>query len=183
MFEIIKVYRQSIEPSKFIGKKYDDADRFNGLFQVKPLWDKWYKLGWFETIENQIKMHTNDFYDEGNAHIGLWENKSGEEFHYWIGMFTPESTFVPEGYDYVDFPKSELGVCWVYGKEQTIFMNDGIEIMNRCNELLKKEGMSHKHDKNDTCWAFERYTNSRSKKPDDNGNIILDICFYMDFLY
>ncbi|MDR2590406.1 MAG: hypothetical protein LBC71_05415 [Oscillospiraceae bacterium] len=46
---------------------------------VRTADNKRYKLGWFETVENQMKMHTNDFYDEGDAHIGLWENNSGEQ--------------------------------------------------------------------------------------------------------
>ncbi len=42
--------------------------------------------------------------------------KDGQLFEYWIGLFTPETTLAPDGFEYVDFPERQLGVCWVYGK-------------------------------------------------------------------
>jgi hypothetical protein len=98
-------------------------------------------------------------------------------------MFVPENTEVPEGYAYIDFPKSELGVCWVYGKEEYVCMNGGKDIFDQCKERLDKEGMFHVHDKDNTCWVFERYVSPRSTIPDEKGNIILDICFFMNFQY
>ncbi|MCL2517649.1 MAG: hypothetical protein FWF15_03700 [Oscillospiraceae bacterium] len=168
MFEIIKVYKQNIDPLRFIGKKYDNANRINGTFEVKSKWSEWFQNGWFETIGN-------------SDYIGLLRN--GEGFQYWIGIFAPDNTEVPEGYDYIDFPKSELAVCWVYGKEEYVSMNEGIEIFEQCKERLEKEGIYHAHDKDDICYAFERYVRPRSITPDENGHIILDICFFIDFQY
>lgn len=37
-------------------------------------------------------------------------------FTYWIGMFFPAETIVPNGYNYLDLPESNIGVDWVYGK-------------------------------------------------------------------
>jgi hypothetical protein len=45
MFEIIKVYRQNVDSLKFIGKKYDNADRTNGTFEVKSKWSEWFENG------------------------------------------------------------------------------------------------------------------------------------------
>jgi len=36
----------------------------------------------------------------------LMRCKDGEPFEYWIGMFMPANTVVPEGFAYVDFPQS-----------------------------------------------------------------------------
>ena len=43
MVEIIKVYKQGVNKQKFIGKKYDNANRKNGTFSVKEKWDEWFK--------------------------------------------------------------------------------------------------------------------------------------------
>ena len=88
------------------------------------------------------------------------------------------------GFDYIDFPKSELGICWVYGKEEEIMLiNEGIDIIHQCNERLKEDEMYHVHDKNNTCFAFERYSSPRFTTPDENGNIILDMCCFLNFYY
>ena len=183
MVEIIKVYKQSVDALKFIGKKYDNANRVNGTFKVKIKWDEWVENGWFETIKSKISRNPDDTYEDGGVYVGLMCNRRDEPFQYWIGMFVPENTEVPEGFDYIDFPKSELGVCWVYGKKEYVYINEGISIFEQCKERLEKEGMYHVHDKDNTCWAFERYACSRSKIPDEKGNIILDICFFMNFCY
>ena len=183
MFEIIKVYRQSVDSLKFIGKKYDNADRTNGAFGVKAKWSEWFENKWFETIEKQISKNPDVPCEDGGAYIGLLRNKSGEPFQYWIGMFAPENTEIPEDYDYIDFPKNELGVCWVYGNEKYASMNESLDIFDQCKDRLEKEGMYHAHDKDNICYAFERYVRPRSKIPDEKGNIILDICFFINFRY
>jgi len=37
----------------------------------------------------------------------------------WIGMFFSESTPVPDGYMSVDIPASDVGICWIYGRQDT----------------------------------------------------------------
>ena len=181
MVEIIKIYRQNVDALKFVGKKYDNANRADGTFKVKLKWDEWFENGWFEVIENVISGNPNDTCVDGGAYIGLTRNECGKPFQYWIGMFVPVNTETPEGFDYINFPKSELGVCWVYGKDEDVYMmNEGIGIIEQCNARLKREGMHHVHDKDDVCWAFERYACPRFTTPDEKGNIILDICLFMN---
>ena len=137
MTEIIKIYRQNVDSLKFIGKKYDNADRTNGTFKIKLKWDEWFENRRFKIIENKISGNPDDTCEDGSAYIGLTRNEPGTSFQYWIGMFAPNNTEIPEGFDCIDFPKSELGVCWVYGKEEHIFlMNEGIDIIDQCNEKL-----------------------------------------------
>jgi predicted transcriptional regulator YdeE len=169
MAEIIKTYRQSVGATRFIGKKYGDSDRINGMFGAK--WGEWNENGWFDAIKKQVGGNTGEIYENGDAAIGLMRDENGE-LKYWIGLFTPENTAVPEGFKYVDFPKGELGVCWVYGNEDEIWGFEG-----ECGERLEEEGKKEGFEV-DIEWCFEGYT-SRLDTPDDKGNVILDICFYI----
>ena len=160
MANITKVYKQPFDTARFIGKRYTNADRINGDFGAK--WCEWFENGWFDVIKKP-----NDF-EDGDAQIGLMTDKNGE-FEYWIGVFTPEDSEVPEGFAHIDFPKNELGVCWVYGSEAEIFCQEG-----PCAEKMQKEGFDIKGE-----WCFERYT-SRFCTPDEKGNVIIDICFFLN---
>ena len=151
---------------RFIGKKYGDGDRVNGDFGAK--WGEWFDNGWFAQIEQQVKGNPKDICEEGDATIGLMRDYNGV-FEYWIGLFTPEGTTVPDEYAYIDFPAGNFGVCWVYGKEAEIFMREG-----QCGERLQRDGYNINAD-----WCFERYADPRFTTPDDKGNIILDICFFV----
>ena len=164
MAEIIKVYKQSAGAMRFIGKRYTDADRVNGMFGAK--WDEWMKNGWLDTIRAGAGS-VEGICADGDAPVGLMRVTEGE-FEYWIGLFAPQDAAVPDGFQYVDFPVGNIGVCWVYGKEPDIYMREG-----ECWERLAKEGYEGAN-----MWFFERYA-ARFNAPDDKGNIILDICFFV----
>ena len=167
MAEIIKTYKQSVPAMRFIGKKYCDSDRVNGDFGAK--WCEWFENGWFNKATNQYSGRLTDVIEEGGSHIGLMREAEGGPFEYWIGVFMPEGIDVPEGFDYIDFPASNLGVCWIYGKEEEVFMLEG-----KCGERLEKEGFDVNTD-----WCFERYVCPRFTTPDERSNIILDVCFFV----
>ena len=167
MAEIIKVYKQNVKAMKFIGKKYGDDDRVNGDFGAR--WGEWHEHGWFDTIEEQFDGNLTEIIEDGGSHIGLMRGGHGSPFEYWIGLFMPEETAVPEGFASIDFPAGSLGVCWIYGKEEEVFMLEG-----QCGERLENEGFDV-----DTEWCFERYCCPRFTTPDEKGNIIIDICFYV----
>jgi predicted transcriptional regulator YdeE len=164
MANIIKAYRQNMGATRFIGKKYGNSDRVNGMFGAK--WGEWFENGWFSAIENLWNEKT---FEETEAQIGLMRENEGK-FEYWIGCFTPENSVVPEGYQYIDFPTGELGVCWVYGKEDEVFMNEGASA-----ERLQNEGYKIANE-----WCFERYACPRFTTPDEHGKIILDVCFFIE---
>jgi predicted transcriptional regulator YdeE len=166
MAEITRVYKQSVGAMRFIGKRYGEGDRANGSFAAK--WDEWFANGWFEKLESLSRPGFKDTFEESGAYIGLMRDTDGG-FEYWIGMFAPEDAAVPEGFEHVEFPKGELGVCWIYGKEAEVFTLEG-----RCGERLEKEGFNV-----NTEWCFERYACPRFTTPDEKGNIILDVCFYL----
>jgi len=167
MAEIIKTYRQDVKAVRFIGKKYGESDRAEGSFAAK--WGEWFENGWFGVIENAAGGSIASVYEDGDAYIGLMRGGHNEPFEYWIGCFTPEGTGVPEGFACVDFPAGALGVCWIYGKESEVYFLEG-----QCGERLIKDGFDA-----DSTWCFERYACPRFTTPDETGNIILDICFYL----
>jgi len=167
MTEIIKVYRQTMGPSKFIGKRYTDEDRVDGMFGAK--WGEWFQNGWFELLEKQATQDMKSTCEDGEATVAIMRELNGD-FEYWIGYFMPTGTPVPQGFDSLDFPESDLGICWVYGKEEEIFMQEG-----RCYEKLVAEGYKMKDE-----WCFERYACPRFTTPDEKGNIILDIGFFLE---
>ena len=59
MAEITKVYRQSMESTRFIGKKYGDNDRVDGGFGAK--WDEWFSHGWFDIIKSKLTQMPQPF--------------------------------------------------------------------------------------------------------------------------
>jgi hypothetical protein len=170
MADVLKTYRQSAPAMRFIGKKYADEDRVNGGFGTQ--WVEWFTHGWFEKIQSTFDPKA--LYEDGDATIGLMRWKDGEPFEYWIGAFCPKGTVVPEGFVSVDFPATSLGVAWVYGKEPEVYGQE-----HECAEALKKQGFEILGDEVGAYWFFERYVCPRFTTPDEQGNVILDICHYV----
>ena len=170
--DIIKVYKQDLPSLRFIGKKYGDKDRVDGNFG--KLWGDWFQNGWFDILEKNAGKDLKAIYEDGGAYIGLMRHKDNEPFEYWIGIFMDEKTPVPDGFEYYDFPKVSLGVCWLYGKEAEVFMQE-----DRCMKELEKQGHEVTNDDQGAWWFFERYGCPRFTTPDEKGNIILDICWHV----
>lgn len=169
MPEIIKVYKQKIETTRFIGKRYTNKDRIDGHFGAK--WGEWHRNGWFNKVSELFDGNLSDVFEDGGSFIGLMHEENGfDSFEYWIGIFMPKDTVVPEGFSYIDFEASTLGVCWIYGNETEVYMLEG-----ECCKRLEKEGFNV-----DTSWCFERYACPRFTNQDEKGNIILDICFFLN---
>jgi len=171
MPEIIKTYRQEVGALRFIGKKYGDEDRIDGGFG--PYWGKFFENGWFGELEKLVTDPAKTC-EDGAAYTGLMRWKEGEPFQYWIGMFMPPGTAVPEGYGYVDLPAGELGICWVQGPESEVYMQE-----EKCASKLYAEGMKVVADEQGASWFFERYVCPRFTEADEDGNIILDIVHYV----
>ena len=169
---ITKVYKQEVPALRFIGKKYGDKDRVDGMFG--KYWGDWFENNWFTEIEKQTDKDLKTLYEDAEAYIGLMRWKDGEPFEYWIGIFMPENTSVPNGFIHHDFEKATLGVCWVHGQESEVFMQE-----DKCGKILSECGHNVIQDKENALWFFERYGCPRFTSPDENGKIILDICHYI----
>ena len=172
MPEITKVYKQEMPAVRFIGIKYADEDRVDGGFGAK--WCEWFEKGRFDKLEG---LNPTQFFEDSEASIGLMRWKDGEPFQYWIGMFLPAGTELPEGFASVDFPASTLGVAWLYGKDGEVYGQEHV-----CAKALREQqGMNVVPDVNDAdaWWFFERYVCPRFTEPDAKGNITLDICHFV----
>lgn len=172
MLEIIRCYRQYVPAVRFIGIKYGISDTVNRSFGIK--WREWMKANRFDSL---MALCTTEYLaenEDGDAYIGLLRWKKDEPFEYWIGMFLPDGTVVPDGFAYHDFPAAVLGVCWVKGSRATIFFQE-----EKCDERLISDGMKIIADEQGAYWYFKRYTNSRFEKPDENGHVIVVICHFV----
>ncbi len=166
MVEIVKVYRESLPNLRLIGKRYTEADRDEyGGFSVA--WGKWFENDWFSPLEKLGSLPEAE-----GAYMGCM--RCIDEFEYWIGMFFPEGTQVPDGYMYIDIPSGNIGTCWIYGSEDNgeIF---GQEIYSMCVSEIIDRGW--KLSKNP--WVFERYNCPRYTTRDEKGKVILDYCIYL----
>lgn len=168
--EVIKTYMQKVPPMRFIGKKYCDSERANGGFGVK--WEEWFQKGWFGILEKIPGSESG--YEDGDAYVGLMRCCKDEPFEYWVGVFRKSGSEVPEGFDFVDFDEGNLGVAWLYGKENEVYMLEHV-----CAQSCEENGYKIIPDKKGAYWFFERYVCPRFTKADEKGNIILDICHYV----
>jgi hypothetical protein len=163
-FEITKVYRQEVPAMCYVGKKIHNWD-FSVMFQP----------GGLDLIEKHIDENFKKYYEDWNAYCVLHRNKEGEPFEVFYGMFLPDTTPLLEGFVKFDFPKSTLGVCWVYGNES--FVNGKtLEALRR----LENEGYKIMPDKNNIIWSIERNGCPRFTTPDEKGNVINDVCYYIE---
>ena len=166
---IQKTFRESTPALRFIGKKY---------FEVGGHWGEWFCNGWFDAIE--AAMGGNDkitaIWENGGGYIGLERHKDGERWQYWLGMFVPADTPVPDGFEFVDFPTTAgLGTCWIYGKE-----NEVHALCGSCKSAVLDNGMTIWKDADGAAWCFENCTCPRYTTPDENENIILDFCWFVE---
>lgn len=113
MPEIVKVFKEEISSMRFIGKKYPNFG---------PMWGEWFANGWFDQIEAAMggTQSITAIWENGGGYVGLERRADGQPFEYWIGMFTPADTPVPDGFDCVDFFGVSLGTCWLYGTEKDV---------------------------------------------------------------
>ena len=174
----VNTYRQTLNAARFIGMKYASGGE---------AWDDWGNIWGINDADSmlnhlsespllkQINVNPADIYKDGNpqdgcALIGLMRHSGGDHnnFEYWLGYFTPADTPVPEGYDYADFPQQDVGICWLYGKNDDVFAHEPVAY-----EKLGNEGYDPMDD-----WWFERYVEHRERE-DKNGYKIADICFFL----
>ncbi len=165
MSKIIKVFRDSVPAMRFICKKYGD---YSG-------WGEWFENGLFDKVEaamGGVDSITN-VWKNGGGYVGL-EMRRGNELVYAVGMFTPAGTSVPEGLDFIDFPASEFGTCWIYGKEEDVH-----GCIGGCKSALAEHGFEIACDGDGYEISFENGLCPRFTTPDENGCVILDYCYFV----
>jgi AraC family transcriptional regulator len=164
---IKKVYKQKLPALRFIGKKCaETSERAN----VLDLLAEWQLKDRFEEIEKQSDVDYKTFFEGGNAYISLVRKKDSCNFEHWMGMFMPKDTEVPQGYEAIDFPRSTLAVCSVYGQKNKI-----INCEAECCDKLAEEGFDIKKERQ----YFLRFNWRKFFQLDIYGKIELEYCFFL----
>ncbi len=176
-FEVTRVYREHFPALRFIGLRYTNADRFEGGFGKQ--WGEWEQQDRFGALKKAIAASP---YDETG--IGLMIFGGAEEFTYWIGLFFPAGTQAPDGFDYYDFPESDIGIGWVYGNEENGEIYGGPPHEAVCARLGESGMGSFRNDLagvdgGDVYCFFERYNCPRFTHKDAAGNVTLDYGAYI----
>lgn len=171
MEEIKKIYRQTVPAMRFIGKKYNAAAGEWGDYGA------WFGNDWFGVIERAAggTEAVRGLYEDGGAYLNmLLRDKSAQPLEFWMGIFTAPETEVPDGFQSMDFPACDLGVCWIYGTDIQFY-----KILGNCLSGLETAGMELERRDDGSYWAIERDCCPRYTTPDEKGNIIADYCFFI----
>jgi len=170
--KIVNMYYEHMPALRLIGKRYTPADLDMDM-KLDSKWNEWFQNGWFGLLNELGCLPGHEF----TAVFGI---NIGNGLAYWIGMFFPGGTSVPEGFEYVEIPAGVMGMCWVHG-----YRENGELFSQRAHDLclvkLKDAGNNVKMDFDGIpCkWSFERYHNERFFKPDSEGKVILDYGIYL----
>lgn len=126
-------------------------------------WGDWWNGGWFEPLEKQPVLPEN-----GDAYIGAVRIVNGAPER-WIGMYFPEGTAAPEGYEAVAIPARKYAVCYLQAREGSGEFYT-METHQACLDALAAQG----YVRSEGDWCFERCSCPRYTTPDENGNVVLD---------
>lgn len=148
--KIVDIQRESWPPCLLIGKRGTD-------------WGQWWANNWFEPLEKHPALDQN-----GDAYIGAVHIVNGAPEH-WIGMYFPEGTPVPVGYEAVAVPAMDYAVCYLQDREGSPDFYT-METHTACLSELKAQGLIRREDD----WCFERYNCPRFTTPDEEGRVVLD---------
>jgi len=175
-FEVTNIYWEEFPALRFIGTCYTNDDRVNGNFGSK--WGYWIGNDRFTALKQAVKAEP---YIEDT--LGLMTMKGDETgFTYWIGLFFPAGTDVPDGFASLDLPASGIGVGWVKGRDDNgeIFGGPPHEaVCKRLDEAGYKFRNDIAGEGSDTYCFFERYNHQRFTQKDADGNVTLDYGNYM----
>jgi predicted transcriptional regulator YdeE len=177
-FEITNCLKEHFPALRFIGKRYTDADRDEyGSFGWK--WGEWSRDSLFKAL--MANDPPSDKVEDGALGLMTCKSPGNTDFTYWIGLLFPARTDVPEGFQFIDLPESDVGVTWIRGKDETgeIF---GEEPHNASYHKLAENGMGRLNENaggENIIVFFERYNDTRFMTKDADGNVILDYGFYI----
>lgn len=165
--KITNIYKENWPDAKLIGKRYTNEDRDEqGTFA--KYWQQCFKEGWFVTLK-QCRIIP----DISKSSFGMMRVTS-DGFEYWIGSLFDSDSVVPEGFEAVDIPAGEVGICWLQGNEKS-----GEIYSQEASDLAMEAFVEKGFQFSNSGWFFERYDSQRFTEPDEDGNVILDIGTYL----
>ena len=163
---IIKTYKEKTQALRFIGKRFSEPFDDSAFDKILEKLDNCRLSYMFDAIEKKSR-------NISDAYISLMRKKDEKTLEYRLGIFTPKGCKVPGGYEAIDFPKSTLGICSVYGKRNSIIHYDAA-----CRKKLAEEGILGGKDKNEK-WFFMRFNWREFYGEDMFGKRILEYCYYI----
>jgi hypothetical protein len=172
-FEVTKVYLEQFPALRLIGKCYtnDDRDESGGYGDQ---WKEWWDGDIFNMMKQAVGI--SPFIEDTLGLMTMRGDMTG--FTYWIGLFFPAETKVPDGYEFLDLPESNIGVGWVCGSEENGEIYGGPPHEAVCKKLDDDGIGKFRNDiagqGSDTYCFFERYNCPRFTEKDANGNVTLD---------
>ena len=170
--EVTKVYLEHFPALRLIGKRYTNDDRVEGGFGAQ--WNEWNAGDGFTAMKKAVGAEP--FSEDALGLMTMRGDMSG--FTYWIGLFFPEGTKAPDGYDHLDLPESNIGVGWVRGKDENGEIYGGPPHEAVCKKLDDDGVGKFRNDiegpGSDTYCFFERYNDSRFLVKDADGCVTLD---------
>lgn len=170
--QIVNMYYERMPAFRLVGKRYTSVD-LNAAGMLDDRFNEWFQNGWFNFLFNLGGFPGHEY-----TALCAYENKG--TMAWWIGVFAPENTTVPEGFSFMDFPPGIVGMCWMRGYRYTgeIFSNVSFD---KCKKKLLDAGNTFRMDFNgETCqWSFQRYDNTRFFIPDSDGKVIMDYGVYL----
>ena len=178
-FKIINCHKEHFPPLRLIGRRYTDADR---PFDAR--WREWHDNGWMDRLEalgssTEVESGAIGLMTMRTDHPDLPPEENG--FSYWIGRFFPAGAKAPEGFACLDLPKSDVGVAWIYGSDDTGEIY-GEKPHTAAYKAICKNGWKQLNENaagEKLIAFFERYHPGRIDVPDKKGNVILDYGFYL----
>ncbi len=175
--EVIRVYKEHFPALRLIGKRYTNKDRGQDGFGKQ--WDAWMMRDQFAALKRAVGILP---FDEDP--LGLMTMRAdGTDFAYWIGLFFPAQTQAPEGYDFLDLPKSDIAVGWVRGNPENGEIYGGPPHEAVCKKIRTERLGNFRSDiagpDSGVYCFFERYHRLRFHEMDADGNVILDYGNYI----
>lgn len=168
--KVVKTYKETMPDVNLIGKRFTDKDRDEtGTFA--RYWKQCFQEDWQAAL-GACKGADGVSDDLVGA---MRMTGSDGSFEYWIGSFKSSDADAPEGFESVAILAGDVGVCWLSGNEATGELYS-MEASDLSMAALAEKGWKISESK----WFFERYNNPRFTVADEQGNVILDICAYLE---
>lgn len=167
--KIVKVYKESLPKLKLVGKRYTSGDRDEQGTYAR-YWQQCFQENWANIFKQCKGIPAAD-----DNLVGAMRMAEGEDsFEYWIGACLALDAEVPSGFESVEIPAGELGICWLSGNGE-----NGELYSMEASDMAMAALAEREWKFSETGWFFERYDATRFTTPDENGNVILDICAYL----
>ena len=167
MADISRIFPDPHPALRFIGKRYGDPGH----------WGEWFAGGLFDRVERAMGgvEAAAALWENAGGYVGLERRARGELCEYWIGMFAPPGTAVPEGFECLDVPAGIFGTCWLHGPEGEVH-----SLIPACREALINAGLPPAVDAGGCEISFENGLCPRFTTLDGDGNVILDYGFIVN---